>query len=93
MFYNIQLRTGAEINGTEPSLRLENCLMHLHILDNVCYYKTTVVFVPFRHAKALTMSDIKATALVRNKGSAMCKAGFADDEAPRTEFPSIASRP
>ena len=63
--------------------------MHLLILYNVCYYKTIVVFLPFRHTKALTMIDIKATALARNNGSGMTKAGFADDEAPRTDFPSM----
>jgi len=65
----------------------------LLILYNVCYYKTIAVFVPFRHTKALNISDIKTTALVINNGSGMYKTGVADDEAPRTEFPSIVCRP
>jgi len=52
-----------------------------------------VVFISFRHTKALTMSGIKATAFVIDNGSGMCKAGFADDEAPRIESPSIVGRP
>uniref|UniRef100_A0A8C6N5T5 Actin n=1 Tax=Mus spicilegus TaxID=10103 RepID=A0A8C6N5T5_MUSSI len=36
---------------------------------------------------------IWANALVIDNGSGMCKAGFAGDDAPRAEFPSIVGRP
>ena len=35
----------------------------------------------------------EAVALVVDNGSGMCKAGFADDDAPRAVFPSIVGRP
>lgn len=93
MFYSVQLCAGVGSNGLEHSFHLETCLVLFIIVYNVCYYKTVVVFVPFRHTKALTMSNGEATALVIDNGSGMCKAGFANEEAPRVVFPSIVGRP
>ena len=39
------------------------------------------------------MCDDEVAALVVDKGSGMCKAGFAGDDAPRAVFPSIVGRP
>ncbi|GFG31704.1 hypothetical protein Cfor_04844 [Coptotermes formosanus] len=39
------------------------------------------------------MSESSVAALVIDNGSGMCKAGFADDEAPRAVFPAIVGRP
>merc|ERR1711953_1494430 len=39
------------------------------------------------------MCDDDVAALVVDNGSGMCKAGFADDDAPRAVFPSIVGRP
>ena len=36
---------------------------------------------------------VEAIALVVDNGSGMCKAGFAEDNAPRAVFPSIVGRP
>ena len=46
----------------------------------------------FQYSKTLNMSDKKATAIVIDNGSGMCKAGFADEEAPRAVFPSVVGR-
>ena len=37
--------------------------------------------------------DPDVAALVVDNGSGVCKAGFAGDDAPRVEFPSIVGRP
>jgi actin len=37
--------------------------------------------------------DDEVQTLVLDNGSDMCKAGFADDEGPRSVFPSIVGRP
>merc|ERR1712194_899611 len=37
--------------------------------------------------------DDDVSALVVDNGSGMCKAGFAGDDAPRADFPSIVGRP
>ena len=39
------------------------------------------------------MNDDDVAALVVDNGSAMFKAGFAGDDAPRSVFPSIVGRP
>ena len=39
-----------------------------------------------------TMCDDEVAALVVDNGSGMCKAGFAGDDAPRADFPSIVGR-
>merc|ERR1712008_549141 len=39
------------------------------------------------------MCDDEVAALVCDNGSGMCKAGFAEDDAPRAVFPSIVGRP
>ena len=39
-----------------------------------------------------TRADNDVAALVIDNGSGMCKAGFADDDAPRAALPSIVGR-
>jgi len=39
------------------------------------------------------MSDVKLTAIVIDNGSGMCKAGFADEKAPREMFSAVVGRP
>ena len=39
------------------------------------------------------MCDDAITALIIDNGSGMCKAGFAGEDAPRTNFPAIVGRP
>ena len=39
------------------------------------------------------MCDDEVAAVVVDKGSGMCKAGFAGDDAPRAVVPSIVGRP
>ena len=47
----------------------------------------------FQYPKTLNMGDKKATAIVIDNGSGMCKAGLAEEDAPRVVFSSVVGRP